>query len=221
MIVTLSGWAQPYDALHQLTPNATHIDYGTHADPDYPEEFLEDALKNTTTAIGWSLGGTLLMRSIKRGIVSPEKLVLIAAPAQFVRDEDFSHGMDELTFELFYENYSSDPSRTAKRFAGLIAKGDSKERDIIAGLDGSDDADKWHPWLDLLEEQRAEDSFDGFPPTLIIHGQQDAIVSHTQAEWLAQHLPNATLHSLPDAGHAPHLHDTDACASVIADFIGA
>ncbi len=218
-IITLSGWAQPYDALQHIAPNAKAIDYGTHANPDYPEEYLADVIADAEVAIGWSLGGALLMRGISRGAIAPRKLVLISAPAQFVADDDFPHGMDTLTFDLFYDNYASDPTRTAARFAGLVAKGDAKELDIIEGLDGSDDADTWHPWLDVLAEQRAEHHFEDFPDTLIIHGQKDSIVDYAQAEWLAEHIPDTMLHSLPDAAHAPHLHNHAACASVIADFL--
>ena len=194
--VTLSGWAQPYDALQAVAPDAMAIDYAAHADSDYPDTYLKDALKDAQVAIGWSLGGALLMRGLSRGGITLQKLVLLAPPAQFVRDDDFLHGMDSTTFDLFYDNYATDPTRTAKRFAGLIAKGDSAERDVISQLGGSDDAVLWHPWLDMLDEQKAYYNFENFPETLIIHGKQDAIVSHKQAEWLNAHIPNATLYTI-------------------------
>lgn len=42
-------------------------------------------------------------------------------------------------------------------------------------------------------------------PTLIMHGEADAIVPVAAAQMLAQALPNATLVTLPGAGHVPTL----------------
>jgi pimeloyl-ACP methyl ester carboxylesterase len=42
-------------------------------------------------------------------------------------------------------------------------------------------------------------------PTLIIHGEQDAVVPPAAAEELAARIPNATLVVLPDTGHVPTL----------------
>ena len=40
-------------------------------------------------------------------------------------------------------------------------------------------------------------------PTLVIHGELDAIVPVEAATWLASNLPNAHLQVFPDAGHVP------------------
>ncbi len=40
-------------------------------------------------------------------------------------------------------------------------------------------------------------------PTLIIHGEEDALVPLADAQWLAAHLPNSQLHVVSGAGHVP------------------
>jgi len=40
-------------------------------------------------------------------------------------------------------------------------------------------------------------------PTLVLHGELDAIVPLQVSRWLASNLPNAHLQVIPDAGHAP------------------
>ncbi len=209
--IALAGWTQRHDALSTIAPDALHLDY-------YPSRSLEDVFAllkphapHIRYAIGWSLGGWLLMRAIAEGIIAPEHLVLIAPPMQFVSSDDFPHGMDPTTFELFYSNYRDQPQRTAARFAHLIAKGDLHHKRVVEALRlpaHNVDAEVWHPWLDALADQRHHQlAFDAFPPTLLIHGQHDTIVPLQQGKELARRIPQAELHILPDASHAPHFHD--------------
>lgn len=55
-------------------------------------------------------------------------------------------------------------------------------------------------------------------PTLIIHGEADAIVPVAAAQWLAQTLPNAKFITLPDAGHVPTMTHAQVIAQEISDF---
>ncbi|ERI33641.1 MULTISPECIES: alpha/beta fold hydrolase [Alcaligenes] len=55
-------------------------------------------------------------------------------------------------------------------------------------------------------------------PSLIIHGEQDQDCPIEHAHRLAQALPQATLHSLPDAGHSILGSHTELIASLIEPF---
>ena len=55
-------------------------------------------------------------------------------------------------------------------------------------------------------------------PVRLLHGSEDKLMPVAAAEWLAEHLPNATLLTFPDAAHAPFLHDPARCAAVISRF---
>jgi pimeloyl-[acyl-carrier protein] methyl ester esterase len=220
-ILCANGWAQPPDGLSILAPEALHLDYRECRDFTCTTGLIATLAPRVQRAIGWSLGGSLLMQAIARGGLQAKQLVLIAPPVQFVSSEVFPHGMDRLTFDLFYQNYRNDPARTAARFSGLIAKGDRQSRQILHALgewEGSHQAEIWHPWLDLLNEQSFDDYLiSHLPPTLIIHGEKDAIVSIKQSEAFAAHVPQVTLQVWHDSGHAPHLHDLAGVRAAIAD----
>lgn len=221
MLETLcaNGWAQPHDGLSILAPDALHLDYRECRDFTCTTGLVASVAPKVRCAIGWSLGGTLLMEAIVRGGLQAKQLVLIAPPLQFVASEDFPHGMDPLIFYQFYQNYRDNPERTASRFTGLIAKGDRHSRRIMSELDawsGSARADIWHPWLDKLNEQSFNEYYyKDIPQTLIIHGKNDAIVSIKQSEALAERLPQVTLRVWDEASHAVHLHDSAAVLEAI------
>src|SRR5262249_1438587 len=142
--------------------------------------------------VGWSLGGQLALRAIAAGVLKPRHLTLIATPWQFIGKD----GMGEETFGLFRASYRSAPEPTMDRFAGLIAQGDAEARNILRQfrhhLDAGDPA-RWLPWLDTLALNPLHDlAFDTLPPTLLIHGEGDAIVPVAQASFLKQALPAAT-----------------------------
>ncbi len=211
--LTLAGWTQRHDALRDIAPDALHLDYYPSRSEEEVFALLAPHASTIRYAIGWSLGGWLLMRAIMEGVIAPEHLTLIAPPLQFVNTEDFAHGMDPKTFELFYTNYRDQPERTAARFAQLIAKGDSDHKRIAEALDlpaHNVDVSTWHPWLDVLEHQKHHHlRFENFPPTLLIHGAQDTIIPLTQGKELADRIPGVTMHIMENAAHAPHLHDPD------------
>lgn len=219
--IALTGWTQRHDVLQDIAPEALHLDYYPSRTPEEVFALMKPHAQHIRYAIGWSLGGWLLMRAIMEGIIQPEHLVLIAPPLQFVSTEDFPHGMDMTTFELFYTNYRDQPERTAARFAQLIAKGDADHKRVVEALAlpaHNVDAETWHPWLDVLEEQKHHQlTFDDFPPTLLIHGARDTIIPLAQGQELARRIPGAELHVLEEAAHAPHLHDPARLVRLIDD----
>jgi pimeloyl-[acyl-carrier protein] methyl ester esterase len=219
----LSGWAQHHDALDILCAQETdvlHFSYAPLQNTERALDALAQHAPSTQRIIGWSLGGLLALHALSEQRIHTRQLVLIATPAQFVASEDFPHGMDTLTFSLFHDNYTQDAHRTSTRFHHLITKGDRHHQHItpqLAPHTFSAQQHLWQSWLHTLKEQRHHHHrFDDFPPTLIIHGEQDHVVSHAQAQWLARMIPHATLITLPDCGHAPHLHNCTAIQEAIA-----
>lgn len=218
-VLCVNGWAQPPEGLQGLAPDALHLDYRSCRNFTESSALIAERLPEASYAIGWSLGGTILMHAIASGALRTKQLVLIAPPLQFVAREPFVHAMDPLTFQLFYDNYRQQPERTAARFNALIAKGDSQGKRIMQELgtwEGSHDADTWYGWLDKLNEQSFDDlNYSILPKTLILHGEKDAIVSIEQSRWMEAHYSQVTLHRWSEVGHAPHLHDMAGARAAI------
>jgi pimeloyl-ACP methyl ester carboxylesterase len=75
--------------------------------------------------------------------------------------------------------------------------------------------------LEVHQEQRIAPAAERIQaPTLIIHGEQDAIVPNQAAKALAQRIPDAHLVQLPDTGHVPTITRPDAVATAINEWWG-
>ena len=208
--LTLSGWTQPSDALARYLPGAEVFDYSDY--PDAQASFTGLAhFAQVPHVVAWSMGGQLALLAILAGILKPRRLTLIAAPYQFVAGAKVKEAMDPVTFAQFRANYAQHPARTKTRFHALIAKGDKHHTRVMAALGhhpAIEHTPRWLPWLDALGRTSLHGSdFSALPPTLLIHGEHDAIVPCAQSNYLANALPRARLELWPGAGHAPHLHD--------------
>jgi len=220
-ILTISGWTQPADALLPIVPHADHLDYAGL------EGF--DAVSVAATSghydviIGWSLGGVISRQLLKRGALSAKVLVLLSSPFRFVVDHRVSEAMPADVFEQFYANYRDDTQRTVNRFHGLVAKGDRDARRILDALSHHPlvlQTEHWLPWMDVLRDYNGFDEDYGLlPPTLIVHGREDAIVPYRQSEFLHQHLPQSEHEGWEGCGHAPHLHDASRLQARIQRFV--
>lgn len=204
--LTLSGWAQPHDALTAHIPGSIAFDYSDYPSPTASFEGLQH-YADIPYIIGWSMGGQLALRAIAAGVLKPKHLTIIGTPWQFVGDD----GMDAHTYALFRDTYIKNPARHKERFPALLAKGDRNAREIIRAITHHPDVDNTHRWLPWLEELSrysfTEDAHAILPPTLVIHGTQDAIVPVAQARMFAQTLPMVHIALWEAVGHTPHLHD--------------
>lgn len=213
--LALSGWGQPHDALAAVAPHATHFEYAHYTAVEEALSAIAAAASQHDRVVAWSLGAQLAMRAIGEGVMRPERLVLIGAPYQFVETPALRLGMKRDTFEKFRDNYRRNPSRTLDKGWELVVNGDRHEIAVRAKLHTFDKnrilRHDWLHWLNLLDGFTAEGlDFTKFPPTLLIHGENDAVVDSAQTDHLAKKLPQATPVVWPHCGHAPHWHDTSA-----------
>lgn len=208
--LTLSGWTQPADALSSLLPFAsTAFDYS-----EYTPENVFDALRahrDTLHVIAWSMGAQLAVMAVLRGALSPKKMTLIAPPFQFVQGGDVTRAMDALTFTRFRDQYVHDTARLSSRFHGLIAKNDTRMREIISQLQHHPqmhDTSRWLGWLQHLGTHSLQSAaLHVLPDTLLIHGAKDAIVPVEQSDYFMKGVPQMSRQVWENAAHAPHLHD--------------
>lgn len=222
-IACLSGWGQPANALASLVPGALHIDYSRHSSANAALLEIAAQARGHEIIIGWSLGGQLALRAIAAGLVKARKLVLIAAPFQFVSQAQNPLGMPQDMFEKFRANYERNPEQTLHKAWELIAKDDANEETVRSHLLAQDRAavlrQPWLYWLDALSSYSCESLYvDETPDTLIIQGARDLVVYPEQANALKGLLPAAKLHRLGGSGHAPHWHDGAMLNQLIMEF---
>ena len=77
----------------------------------------------------------------------------------------------------------------------------------------------------LIRELRRTHGFDEFvarlqPPTLLVHGEQDALVVPEASRRLARLRPDWRFEMLPDIGHSPQLEAPDLLCDLLGDWLG-
>lgn len=219
--VTLTGWGQPHDALADIAPGARHVDYAAQDTVEGVFSLLAREIEEAELLIGWSMGGQMAVRAIVEGVIAPKKLVLIATPYRFIRGEN-GIGMDPLIYAQFLDNYRGSPARTLHKSYALIAHHDRNGEVVREKLQRAHARQPQHDWLPWLERLGAYDcdalDFSRLPPTLLLHGKNDAVVGYEQSERFAAELPDARLELWEGCGHAPHWHDKDKAMKIIQEF---
>jgi pimeloyl-ACP methyl ester carboxylesterase len=216
-VLCLTGWQQPADALASIAPDALHFDYSTYDSVDAVFAALPRAPR---LAVGWSLGGQLLVRAIAMGHIRPQALILLGAPFQWVEDANFS-GVSKAMAGDARANYAAQPQAMLKNLNALVALGDAHEKSILRSLNASLSLWKRGPfWLDELTRTSCRElNFSGFPPTVIIHGAKDKVIYPHNAHAFKELLPQAELQLWPECAHAPQLHDAAAFRELVLHYV--
>ncbi|MFO0389591.1 MAG: alpha/beta fold hydrolase [Alphaproteobacteria bacterium] len=224
-IMTLSGWGQPYDALMEAFPDSTPIGYAHYPSMQQAMEEIAVAAKSHDVVVGWSLGGRLAAQATLAGLMRPKKLVLIASAFQFAKSAELPMGISQDQHDKFRDNYRRNSRRAIDKGWELIIKDDkyaerirarftdAAKQSVLNGID-------WLRWLDDLNGFTFHGkNLEDIPPTLLIHGTNDAIVYPEQSQHFASLLPQAKLVMLEDCGHAPHWHNPEFVRDTVREFI--
>jgi pimeloyl-ACP methyl ester carboxylesterase len=223
-IMTLSGWGQPHDALAETFPDAMHLKYAHLPSMQQALEHIADTGKGYDVVVGWSLGGRLAVQAILAGLMKPDKLVLIASAFQFSRSTELPLGIPREQYEKFRGNYQRNALRTLDKGWELIVKGDKHAEHIRNRFsDTAKQAMLAHDWLRWLDDLNGLTlhgaSLAEMPPTLLLHGANDVVVTPDQSRYYTGLLPQAKLVMLEACGHAPHWHDPQLVRDTVEGFI--
>lgn len=223
-ILALSGWGQAHDALKNIAPEATHIDYAMHDNAKHALQEIADTRGGYELIIGWSQGGQLAAEAIAKGYIATQRLILLATPFRFVKNSALSIGMPQLAYEKFRENYARNPLRALAKAWELVAMDDKHAAKIRIHMEHIDKAPlikkHWNYWFERLGTFSCADiDLRALPPTTLIHGRQDAVVWHEQLQHFAKHIPQARLISWDECGHAPHWHNETELRKIIYDAV--
>jgi pimeloyl-[acyl-carrier protein] methyl ester esterase len=175
----------------------------------------------------WSLGGLVAQRMAQ---IAPERIgrmVLVGSTPCFTLRDDWACAIPVAILTQFSAELEQAYEVTLKRFLALQVRGDEAARETLAVLReqlfarGRPDASVLHEGLQLLlnTDLRAQ-AGDLKPATLLVHGQHDQLVPLGAAVWMAQALPDARLHVMAGAAHAPFLSHMTEFVNVLHEFLG-
>lgn len=220
----LAGWGQPADSLRLSGVDAQPFSYADYDTLQTALGGIAEHAVHCDAVIGWSLGGQLAVLATAAGLMQPKKLVLVAAPFQFVASNKLELGMNRAQFALFRDNYIASPKRTLDKAWELVIKDDKhgaklRQEHMQQGKDAMLQQN-WQNWLKQLDGISCHDvALSNLPPTLLLHGTNDVVVDVAQSHHYAKHIPDSKLVTFSGCGHAPHWHAPDKVQVAIKEFL--
>jgi pimeloyl-[acyl-carrier protein] methyl ester esterase len=174
---------------------------------------------------GWSLGGLIALHAAATRPDAVPALAMLCASPRFVRGEDWKFGVSAEIFRDFAQGLRNDYRGTLDRFVALEAFGSDHAKEEIRALRddlfarGEPAANVLADGLELLETGDLRAALPGLTmPSLWIAGRRDRLVDPRAMREGAARAPNASMHVIEHAGHAPFLTHADEVATLLADF---
>lgn len=190
-------------------------DYGFAALAAELREWLAALSLDRIRLLGWSLGGQVALELA--AALPPEqvaRLLLVAVTPRFCAAADWPHGLPEGQVRALERQLHRDYPAALKDFRERMLVGEElppARRQRIAALSGPPPAPA--AALATLAALRREDQRRCLAavdcPTLVQHGELDAIALPGAARALAEAIPGARLERLPGIAHAPFLSRSD------------
>lgn len=235
--VLLHGWGM-HGGIWRETAQALSRDHqvisldlpGHGRSETLPGEYALDTLTEAVAAIlppqgsivGWSLGGMVALNLAARFPGRVRRLVLVAATPQFVAGEGWQDAIAAEVLEGFAARLREDRAATIRQFLALQVMGGTRERRLLAWLRSRlSDAPPPHPGalqggLEILRRASLLPLLDQVDrPVTLIHGDRDTLIPWTAAKALHDRLPEARLHVIPGAAHAPFLSHPEEFLSIV------
>ena len=186
---------------------------------------LAEEMPQSVCVCAWSLGGQIALQWAHDAPKQVERLVLVATTPRFIASADWDYGMEETVFDSFSLALAQDHSNALQRFISLVAQGDTNAKRIVAEIRQqlharSPELASLQTGLAMLADTDLRETVRAIKQScLLIHGDCDTITSLGAARWLAASLPNANLHSVAGAGHAPFLSQPASFVKTVSDYL--
>jgi pimeloyl-[acyl-carrier protein] methyl ester esterase len=225
-IVCVGGWGSANDAWTDLARELS----GFALDPlpwwrclDADGGALRDAVSGTPPAllVGWSLGGTVVLRALLDGLAPGVPACLLAATARLVADADYP-GADPRMLRAMRMRLSRDPAGVMADFAALCeapgpANGFAAR---LAARSRAVPAAALSAGLAFLAEIDLRDRLPALSRSVTwLHGDADAVIPAASARHAAERSPAIRLERLPGAGHALPVSSAKAVAARIREML--
>ena len=226
-LVFLHGWAQSQQIWHhQFEPfsDAQLLNLPGHGGAaEHPAENWVDALvaqlpDQACHLVGWSLGGMLAMQIASQYPERIAALTLVSTTPRFRIGDGWQHGSSEATFQGFSQAVASGSPKALSRFFALMLHGDEISRTAYnalakAAVDRQNRVSQagMQEGMALLQQLDLRELANSITqPTLVLHGNADAVVPVEAGAWLADKLHNANIQTFAHCGHAPFLTQSES-----------
>ena len=239
-LVLLHGWAMHGGVFAPLVARlrdryTLHVvdlpGHGLSRDADVP--LALEACVDAIAAIvprapwcGWSLGGLVALQAAATQPQQVPALAMLCASPCFVRAEHWKFGVSAEIFRDFADGLRSDYRATLDRFVALEAFGSDHAKEEIHALRndlfarGEPSAYVLADGLDLLETADLRGALPTLrTPSLWLAGRRDRLVDPRAMREAASLAPNAQMHVIEHAGHAPFLTHADEVALRLEGFL--
>jgi pimeloyl-[acyl-carrier protein] methyl ester esterase len=190
------------------------------------EEWLDAMHITEFYLLGWSLGGMVALELVEHLKNRPAKLILLSTTPCFVRQQTWTAGQPRAQVKILARQFRRDSHAALDSFFISQFDGDgfdgeqmfSLRRELLdisllpgkdAGLGG----------LDTLMHADLRHRLGSDIPTLVMHGDRDAIIPAAAGKYLSTHLPDAQWLELEHTGHAPFISHPQRCADAIRSFL--
>jgi len=162
--------------------------------------------------VGWSLGAMLALQLAQRLPRQIASLTLYAATPCFCIRSDWPHGVTTAQLKAINDSVRGEKKvQGLTRFARLMLHGEIHDRRLLRQMSSDQVASMTLPTaqgleagMELLQTLDMRATIAQIQqPTLLIHGQVDAVVPIGAGKWLADHLADANSRWLSGYGHQP------------------
>ena len=173
--------------------------------------------------VGHSVSAMIGALAAEREPALFDKLVLVGPSPRYINDDGYVGGFEFADIEGLLDSLSSNYLGWSKAMAPVIMGNDERPE---LGVELADSFCRADPAIaenfarvTFLSDNRA-DLEHITTPSLVLQCSDDVIAPVSVGEYVATHLPNATLVMLEATGHCPNLSAPAATANAIAEFVG-
>ena len=234
----IHGWATNARIFQPLLPHLPrdwHIsipDLAGHGTSPMPPSFdiatlagdIAGQLRPDTHLFGWSLGGVVAQWIAAHYPEKVKSLTLCATFAKLFAAPDYDVGLRQSALHKMLPLFQDDYPKHMRQFLELQLLHTPERQTIIEAVlpdvlrngtpQGMADA------LTAIEYADMRPLLAGIRcPTLLIFGGKDALTPVRMGQYLQQHLPNAHLHVIDKAAHAPFISHSDEVAVLLLAHI--
>ncbi|MDX8397445.1 MAG: alpha/beta fold hydrolase [Mariprofundaceae bacterium] len=218
-LVFLHGWGQSQSIWHhqQHFRHAKFLNLPGHGGQPDSDDWLLDIEaqlpQKPHILIGWSLGGTLAIQLAQLYPKRIRGLVLVSSTACFRQKQGWSYGCSDEVWQSFKIGIQTQADKTMARFFKLMLHGENihpRQYKIIQ----QKAIDKQHSsseqglqkGLELLGHFDLRQQLQAIhQPTLVLHGDNDAIIPLQAGRFITEQIRHSTQHNFEHCGHAPFL----------------